>query len=570
MSTARFDSDNPRIVSRGPECVVSRLVQSAERSRELRRKIAEGAVAAPLPDPTDPATTALDEEILLPIEEQAAAEKTDDDRDVEPSGQPVRLGAMGAEEQAAPPPPREEDPAEKVARAPMPPPSAEPITVAERSLTPAEARAAYDCMAPRLHAAYSQSGHALARIYPDFPIPVDSPYVAELLDGRYVQVHANDRALRRDLTLFLDRDMQVGSILAAPSFTVGPDGILEPGPLTLIEKMGQAFTGPLGNYRYTLIEPDGTITGATNGYGGAQLTICSGCAAKESDRFFLALLNGGAVPETIKAPAAPAGPASPAVSEPGAEQEPEPLDPNASLDPNAPLDPSAPLDPGAPTSPTGEEPPEPNAALDPNAPLDPGAPLDPDAPMDPNSPLEPSDPPADPAAASEPDMTPTEPRQDAPTQPDTSDPAGSDVLDSAPTIESAPSSALDEGRMQQEEPEASLDPTPGSGVDAPGTSRSETPALDAPTSQEPALAPAPAPQEPTSPDLLTPQPRNLAPAPQRSGDVLDDGRAGTRTDGSNQGTSQGMSDEQDVLSGPPPVPEAPEGDGLLISPEELN
>lgn len=56
----------------------------------------------------------------------------------------------------------------------------------------------------------------------------------------------------------------------------GTGGILL-GPLFLMAKMPQGFNYLSGNWKFTLVQPDGSVLGETNGPGSARVEYCIAC-----------------------------------------------------------------------------------------------------------------------------------------------------------------------------------------------------------------------------------------------------------------------------------------------------
>jgi len=250
---------------------------------------------------------------------------------------------------------------------------------------------AYSCFEPRLLSGYAQSKHVMAQIFGDWERATEYPFIHDVVGDRYLVVYGNERAVGDEKTLWLDRDMPVGAIVVAAGFTVGESGELIAAPAMIYEKMVNGFAFGRGNWRQTLIAPDGEILGVSNGPGAENLTACVDCAARSADRLYLALTNNGIMPPNAPEPSAPivenelGGPGGGETLDPGAILDPlssgtsaqdsgippaESFDPNPSLDPSTPLDPLAPLDPMAPLDPLAPQ--DSSESLDPLAPLDPG------------------------------------------------------------------------------------------------------------------------------------------------------------------------------------------------------
>ncbi len=248
--------------------------------------------------------------------------------------------------------------------------------------TDEELRAAFTCIHAALTPAFGASGHVLVRNFAGWTRVTSTPFASAALGGRHGVVFANARALGTESSdEHFDRGFPVGATLAVATFGVAEDGGVEGGPLILVEKMEPGFFALQGNWRYTIVEPDGQVAAVTRGVNDADVPVCADCTHSQADLFYASLLNNGMAPY-----ADGAGPAFPSVDTYGISgglTAPKPEDKTISditvmpvegevLDPNAPvlLDPNAPVfDPNAPVF-------DPNAPVfDPNAPI-----LDPNAP----------------------------------------------------------------------------------------------------------------------------------------------------------------------------------------------
>jgi hypothetical protein len=59
--------------------------------------------------------------------------------------------------------------------------------------------------------------------------------------------------------------LPAGSVVAKDSFAVTAAGDVFAGPLFIMEKMSQGFNAASRDWRYTMIMPDGSVFGVTNG-----------------------------------------------------------------------------------------------------------------------------------------------------------------------------------------------------------------------------------------------------------------------------------------------------------------
>ena len=152
-------------------------------------------------------------------------------------------------------------------------------------LTAAEARNAYDCLVKDLVAGYAKSGLDVASYYKDWKNYSSQPYVSDTHGGRLVNNYGNALAASYNKYEEAGR-MPVGALLAKDSFSVTSKGKTGPGPLFLMEKMQAGFKAESGNWRYTMVMPNGQIFGTTNGRNSGKMTFCYEChmaVAEEQD-----------------------------------------------------------------------------------------------------------------------------------------------------------------------------------------------------------------------------------------------------------------------------------------------
>ena len=167
----------------------------------------------------------------------------------------------------------------------------------EGRLTEEEAQAAFACLSADLAGTYGASPHLLTRQFTGWMRMDRTPFEVAALENRYVAVFANERALSQDPeNLHQDRGYDVGATLAAVTFSVDPDGVLELGPLVFVEKMAPGYTPLKGNWRYTFVGPQGEVEAVTKGRNAEEITLCAECTHEDADRLYLSLLNNGQIP----------------------------------------------------------------------------------------------------------------------------------------------------------------------------------------------------------------------------------------------------------------------------------
>lgn len=155
-------------------------------------------------------------------------------------------------------------------------------------LTAAEAKSVYECLTQEMAGGYAKSGMAMAANYTGWQNYSTQPYVSDTHGARYVNNYAN--AQGADYKKYEDAGpMPVGAIMAKDSFMALPNGKVAAGPLFLMEKMPAGFYEASGNWRYTMIMPDGSLFGATKGKNSVQMQFCIEChaaVAEDQDHLF--------------------------------------------------------------------------------------------------------------------------------------------------------------------------------------------------------------------------------------------------------------------------------------------
>ena len=113
------------------------------------------------------------------------------------------------------------------------------------------------------------------------------PYRSTSHGRRFINNYANETAGAYGRFEKAGR-LPVGSVIAKDSFAVSKSGVVEPGPLFMMEKMPDGFSYVSGNWRYTMIMPDGSVFGTTKGEGAERVQFCISChlAVEHQDHLF--------------------------------------------------------------------------------------------------------------------------------------------------------------------------------------------------------------------------------------------------------------------------------------------
>jgi hypothetical protein len=124
--------------------------------------------------------------------------------------------------------------------------------------------------------AYGKSDNKVALEFAAYRAYSKEPYVSDTHGGRMVMNYADETAKAYG-AYEQAGTFPEGSKLAKPSFAVKGNGQASIGPLFVMEKMGAGFNGDSDDWRYTMIMPNGSVFGTTNGKGSDKVAFCIGC-----------------------------------------------------------------------------------------------------------------------------------------------------------------------------------------------------------------------------------------------------------------------------------------------------
>jgi hypothetical protein len=152
-------------------------------------------------------------------------------------------------------------------------------------LSEEETEEAYDCVQRDLAGAYVRSGIPAAEDYLDWTRYSTKSYRSKGHEYRYLNNYANEIAAEYYGEYGAKLPMPVGSVLAKDSFLANKGGRIILGALTLMEKMPQGFSPKNGDWRFTMILPDGRIMGRTGEDDEVAIEFCHECHRKSKNDF---------------------------------------------------------------------------------------------------------------------------------------------------------------------------------------------------------------------------------------------------------------------------------------------
>ena len=145
-------------------------------------------------------------------------------------------------------------------------------------LSGAEATAAYNCLKKEMAAAYGKAGLKQVNGYTNWLNIAKEPYQSGTHGGRYVNNYVDSHGDYRYKKFENAGTLPLGTVLAKDSFTATPNGKLSVGPLFIMEKMSKGYSNKTGDWKYTMVMPNGKVAGTTKGKG-LNMQFCADCHA---------------------------------------------------------------------------------------------------------------------------------------------------------------------------------------------------------------------------------------------------------------------------------------------------
>jgi hypothetical protein len=155
-------------------------------------------------------------------------------------------------------------------------------------LSDATALTVYLRVLDEMTAGYRLSGDGHAGAYRTWRRYNKTPYRSATHGQRFVNNYANTAAKAYG-RYEAAGEMPAGAVLAKDSFAVTERGDVFLGPLFLMEKMPEGFNAKSADWRYTMIMPDGSLFGSTDGEGAQRVEFCITChrsVAADNDHLF--------------------------------------------------------------------------------------------------------------------------------------------------------------------------------------------------------------------------------------------------------------------------------------------
>ncbi len=136
-----------------------------------------------------------------------------------------------------------------------------------------EAGLIYRRLSAAIEAAYRR---AVGGGYRDWRRFNTAPYLSSTHGQLYVNNYANQAGAAYG-RYERGGPLPEGAVLIKDSVRATADGETAPGPIFVMEKMAAGFNYVSGDWRYSVIGPEGEVWGTTNGAGAERVEFCIGC-----------------------------------------------------------------------------------------------------------------------------------------------------------------------------------------------------------------------------------------------------------------------------------------------------
>ncbi len=124
--------------------------------------------------------------------------------------------------------------------------------------------------------AYGKAGVAQIKGYQSWTNVANAPYQSGTHGNRFVNNYADSHGDYRYKKFEKAGTMPLGSVLAKDSFVVQSSGKVAIGPMFIMEKMAAGWNKATGDWRYSMVMPNGKVAGATKSKG-MSMKFCAEC-----------------------------------------------------------------------------------------------------------------------------------------------------------------------------------------------------------------------------------------------------------------------------------------------------
>jgi len=148
--------------------------------------------------------------------------------------------------------------------------------------TPEEAQRIYDELKERMADGYALSKLDIVEDYQSWQRYNTVPYMSATHGSRFINNYANDKAKNYG-RLKEGETFAAGTVFAKDAITITEDGKQFPGALFVMEKMPKGTNEPTADWRYIVVNPDGSFFGDTTGDEPQLVQYCHACHIQVAD-----------------------------------------------------------------------------------------------------------------------------------------------------------------------------------------------------------------------------------------------------------------------------------------------
>lgn len=153
-------------------------------------------------------------------------------------------------------------------------------------LSDTETSKIYDAIKQRQFDAFARSGLSIAEDFPAWRIFNSAPFLSSTHGNRFISHYAND--LVADYGRLQDGNrMPKGAAFAKDSFIVEADGTVRAGRLFIMEKMAPGSRPATADWRYAVVDSDGTVLGDNAAVPDPRVEFCHTCHKVREDQDYL-------------------------------------------------------------------------------------------------------------------------------------------------------------------------------------------------------------------------------------------------------------------------------------------
>lgn len=149
-----------------------------------------------------------------------------------------------------------------------------------------DANKIYDKLKDMMADGYDLSQMSLVNGYQSWTRYNSAPYLSATHGQRFVNNYANEAGAPYGSMKEGDKLPQ-GTVLAKDSVTVKDDGKFYPGALFIMEKLDAGVSPDTADWRYVVINPDGSLAGDTTGDGPELVKYCHDCHISMADNDYV-------------------------------------------------------------------------------------------------------------------------------------------------------------------------------------------------------------------------------------------------------------------------------------------